>query len=69
MLCEEMGLCREGFGDQIDTFGRPNVAHLSGNRAEFFRSVTEDSHGHVVIAKAKALRFQIVERVGELGFQ
>ena len=69
VLCEEMGLCREGFGDQVDTFGRPDIAHLPGNGAEFFQRVTEDRHGHMVIAKAEAFRFQIVERVGELGFQ
>ena len=69
VLCEEMGLCRECFGDQIDTFGGPNVAHLPGNGAEFFQRVTEDRHGHMMIAKAEAFRFQIVERVGELGFQ
>ena len=67
VLCEEMGLCREGFGDQSDTFGRPDVAYLSGNGAKFFQRVTEDRHGHMVVAKAEAFRFEIVERVGEFG--
>ena len=65
MLREIMGPSRKALIHQIDPFTGRDVAHLGGNCFQLFLGLGENRDGHVMIAKAEALGFQIVQRVDQ----